>query len=375
MFARLILITALTSSFAIASDPSTPPVKAALAKNPKAPLASTEARTRATPWRISAGGQWRQLGEASFHNLSRGADFSLSALSKNSGHGPDGIYRDGYVLPDISGSTTDTWNWGFDAMSQVQSGGIAMHGTNIVLETASRSFDRDYDERASGFGGFIKLESPEILRWRGFSLTGIASYGYTRADIDHTGLVFSATQTTTSQSVTDLFGLNGSPPPSSPVHGTSAGPGPIIGFAYTRSIDHRRVIDSLMLDTFIRNQLAVNMHTLSLGPQLNFDARRFRLTSSFGLALNLADWETRTDETVRARGATLAHWHSSDSGTNLLAGCFFEAGCEYALTPRLSLTTAGRYDWAGTLRGHSSTSSFDLDLNGWAVLVGFSYKL
>jgi len=32
-------------------------------------------------------------------------------------------YSDGYVLPDITGSGTQTWNWGYNNASQVQ--GIA----------------------------------------------------------------------------------------------------------------------------------------------------------------------------------------------------------------------------------------------------------
>jgi len=381
-----LLLTALTASALHAGTPAiTPKLAAAAAKNPKAPVAAVQ-RTRSAPWRITAGAQWRSLGDASFSNDLQAPSFVLPNFSGiKASPGTRGQYDDGYLLEDVTGDANNTWNFGYTDNAQLQGGTLSFHGydLSVVTETTRRTLDSDWDEAASGFGGFLKLESPELLNWHGLQLSATAGYSYTRADTDYTGLAFHATQRTEIRGggFVDSYPTLGAAVPGAPYSGTFVGPGPFISSnatrVYTGSRGGETEVIETNLESTIANELNVNLHTLSFGPQINYQpkASPVRISASLGLALNVADWDAKTEETLRIKGGSkLDSWSSASSGTEVLPGFYLELSAELPITDRLSAYAAGRYDWSRDLQGGTDLSEHSLELSGFTAQVGLNYK-
>jgi hypothetical protein len=389
MTPRLHLLLALATTGALHAGTSA--IVAASSKNPKAPQAAAILPQSSSGWRVSAGGQWRTLGDASFSNSSQAPGYLLplwaaeaDALASAGGLG--GGYSDGYVLPDISGSTATTWNFGYTSASQIVGGNLVLHGNSGggISTYNSQLYNSDWSDNMNGWGGFVKLETPELFSWRGISLSAVVGYGYTRADIDHSALAFTATQRTSVSggggSYTDSYTAIGALPPA-PHVGTFAGPGPILSLTPVRSFsgggNGTGNTTETSVESIIRNRFDVDLHTLSFGPQLTFQTilPKLNLGGSLGLALNIADWNARTDETLSTTaGHTLAAWHSHSNGTDVLPGFYLEANAAYALSSNWSVSAFGRYDWSEALQGHTGTSTVALDLTGWTLGLGATYR-
>ena len=365
-----------------AAKPSVPAVKPssailqASAKNPKAPAASAVLPPPSSAWRISAGGQYRTLGDASFANRAQAPSFALpnfSGFADTDGSG--GNYSDGYVLQDITGSATQTWNVGNDSASQVQGDQVTFHSSSFVTETTGRLHDLRSAEDADGWGGFLKVETPSVFSWQGLTLSGSLGYSFTRSETDSSLLAYSATQTTTGNAFADTYTSLGGPLP--PIlKGNFKGPGVVVSRLASRSGGGSDVIET-NLESTIANELNVNLHTLSFGPQLNYQpkASPVRISASLGLALNVADWDAKTEETLRVKGGSnLDSWSSESSGTEVLPGFYLELSAELPITDRLSAYAAGRYDWSRDLQGGTDLSEHSLEMSGFTAQVGLNYK-
>lgn len=92
--------------------------------------------------------------------------FNVSAKLTNlnyPGNAP-GVFDDGFVLPDISGSSVDTWNWGYSAANQVTGPAgaqqIQLHNvgsprdgrTDRMDQTAQYGFEAGYGRELMRFG-------------------------------------------------------------------------------------------------------------------------------------------------------------------------------------------------------------------------------
>ena len=377
-----LLLTALTAG---ALHAGTPAITQASAKNPKAPEAAAILPAASSPWRVTAGAQWRTLGDASFSNDSQAPDFALPNFSGIKSTSGSSSYSNGYVLGDISGDTNSTWNFGYTDNAQLQGGTLSFQGNSLSVstETTRRTLDNDWDESADGFGGFIKLESPALFDGPSFTLSATAGYSYTRADIDQSGLAFTATQVTTISggAFTDSYPTLGAVIPGAPYSGTFNGPGPIISRNATRHYSGGGSGDTEIIETDIEsrvaNELNVNLHTLSFGPQINFQPKStpVRFSASLGLAINIADWEAKTEESLRIRGSSkLASWRSESSGTEVLTGFYVEASAELPITAKLSAYAAARYDVSRELHGSTARSQHTLDISGFTAQVGISFR-
>lgn len=364
----------------------TPAISKASAKNPKAPQAAAVVPAARSPWRVTAGAQWRTLGDASFNNDSQAPSFALPNFSGvKASAGASGQYDNGYVLGDITGDANTTWNFGYTDNAQLQGGTLSFQGydLSVTTETTRRTLDSDWDESADGFGGFLKLESPALFDGPGFTLSATAGYSYTRADIDHSGLAFQATQRTeiSGGAFIDSYPTLGAAIPGAPYSGTFNGPGPFISRNATRrytggSSGATEIIET-DVESRIANELNVNLHTLSFGPQINYQPKTspVRFSASLGLSINIADWEARTEETLRIKdGSKLASWRSENSGTEVLPGFYVEASAELPITAKLCAYAAARYDVSRELHGSTAHSQHTLDISGFTAQVGISFK-
>jgi hypothetical protein len=339
------------------------------AKSPKA--AVNLQRTRETPWQLSAGAQWRQFGALSFQSDSQASSFALPTTARSSSSG----YTDGFVSLDSSGGST-TWNWGYDNASQVSGTTLSFHSTLQTMSTLRESMATDWSDDLDGAGAFIELQSPELLAFHGASLSASLGYSWSRADASNDQIAFRAEQQLVTNSAIDRYDVSGVFLPPAPYAGSFNGPGPTINTSPTsRKVTElsRHTLDSFT--STLHSTLRVDLHTLSLGPDASFDYGRFTATASTGLALNIANWTASTREDLRSgNGTKLASWQERSTGTEVVPSFYLATSGSYALSPRWSVQTTARYDWASRVEGDVAGSHFDLDLAGWTLMLGASYK-
>lgn len=373
MTRTLPLLALLAAASASAGTP-TAPVASALAKNPKATI-SVAPTAQDNPWRITAGAQWRAIDGVSFSNGSHAADYTLPAIDLGSIRSG---YSDGYVMPDITGSSTQTWNWGYTSASQVQGNNIVLTGSSPghLLTDVRQTLNTDWSDDGQQWGGFIQIESPTLLKWHGLSLSASAAYSYTPFDYERSALAFSAVRVATlSSTFSDSYSLGGVPAPAVPHNGTFNGPGPVISLQPVSSSGGHagEVIEEVYAST-LTNALDVDLHTLSFGPNISLEHGRLRGSLGLGFALNIAAWDATNTETLTRNGSVIARWTDSASGTEVLPGLYLQAATEFTLTQQWALQAQARYDWSQQLEGSVGRSSFHVDPTGWTLSLGVQYR-
>ncbi len=421
----------LLASFLYAGDPA--PIKPAASEGKKAAQSLQPPADPESGWKFSAGAQWRQLGSVNWQTGSAATRparpgsassfFSSSSTTENpSTYGPNGIgdhtYSDGYVKQDGGTATSgDTWFWGYDNASQLQGTNLQFNSSSSTSTTttttrSSSSFGsvtsslKDalfWDSDLSGSGWFAKIESPEFFRTKNLSLSAEFGYSYAGAGTTQlTGGVFQArvqsvqrnssstVASTTTTQVTDTYDASGAIAPLSPYAGTLAGPGPLIQNAPTSRQSSTSNSSTRLggnssttvrtMDYFsdVREAFHMNLHTISLGPDLNAQFGRFRLGYGLGFGLNIADWDARFEErlSVRTGGGSkvIKTWRDETNGTEVLPGLYLQTTVEVQLTQRLSLNGQARYDWAQSFRSSAGPSHFNAELQGWTLGGGLTYS-
>jgi hypothetical protein len=332
-------------------------------------------------FRLSAGYIYRDLGDARFHSGSRSQNVALPNYfggDRSSSHSP-GLYQNGFVLPDATGSTDSlTWNWGYNDASQIQSGQLVFQSANrssretsaFSTHSPAGSFSNDIQEG----GPYIQLEYMMSLNESG-SLAWGPQLGFSFIDFDlsQTSSTFAAGQSSTdfTHSTTDRYDLGGITAPLAPYQGTPAGPGPLIGVAPTDSSTKTREVASgeVLFFNKLRESLDVEMYTFSPGVSFEIRKNAYYLNAAVGLAVNIVNWEAHNQETLyvsrdRGKARALKNWHDKSSDTDILLGAYVQATVGAQLTKKASISAFGRYDWNQDLKGSVGPSSFDADLSG-----------
>lgn len=371
----------------------------------------------ANPWRFSAGYQWRQIGSVDWSTGSAASTWSLPWLvghNRRSGGGsptlpPAGVgdhfYDDGYVLQDAGTPFFgDTQFWGYNDASQITGVDVLSFHSNLsssqsrtVASSSSSLQDASWSDDLAGSGWFANVESPllftSLFKDGGFGFSMIGGYSFaTDSTSRTTGGVFTAAQrstTTTSGttgSLTDVYDTTGIFVPSAPYQGTFDGPGPLINNAplsrtMTGGTGSRTTGTSSRTALFssdVTESLDIDLHTISLGPKFSLEIERVRFGLGLGFALNIADWDASTSETLQVsrNGGSprvLKRWESHASDNEVVPGFYLEANAEVQVTQHVSLFAGGRYDWAGSVHGDVGPSSFSLDLGGWTAMGGITF--
>lgn len=362
------------------------PVQTAAARNPKAPVQAMNTAAAATGWTLGAGVIWRQIGEVSFGSGHYAGPGHLPSFQGRSIGGSG--YSDGFVLPDITGSATQTWNWGYNSASQVQGNSLVFSGSSSSLtqSTSLASRDSGWSDDLQNAGVELRAESPALFQWRQFSLSAAMGYSFTRDEADESREAFHAQRTTWLQqsSVRDVYDITAiAPIPGAPFQGTFNGPGPVISLTPQSSLgggsgDREELYEDVYSST-VHQSLDIRLHTLSFGPKVSTIAGRVRIVGGLGLAVNIADYDADYEErlTVRrgsGRERLLRRWQDSNSGTDVVPGFYLETAAEFLLAPQWVGYVSGRYDWAGSVDGRLGPSSFDVDLSGWTLGIGVLYR-
>jgi hypothetical protein len=101
--------------------------------------------------------------------------------------------------------------------------------------------------------------------------------------------------------------------------------------------------------------------------------------ASAGLTVNVASWDAEQSETLlvsRDGGPAVAQnqWNDHGDDTDVLAGCFLQAGVSRELTESWRVSAFGRYDWVDEVDFRVGPSTGSADLSGWSLGLGFEFK-
>ena len=352
-------------------------------------------------WRFSIGPQWRELGRLDVHPGSMAAQNSLPWLAgRGAGNSiTPGIplgqgshnYDDGFVREDSSGGAFgNTWNWGYDNAAQAQGSTLVYHsatgGGTETTTTFDSSFSlshQSWSQEMSGPGFFTELETPSLLKFNSVRLSFVAGYSFAQATSGHsTPSVFEGGQQTRSVSqataIQDSYDTGGIILPPAPYAGTFLGPGPLIAdtpFARTTSPGPTSTtVSTALLRSDVTESLRMTLHTISLGPKLSAHCgSRVRCGLGLGLALNVADWEGRYDETLYGNSSKVAQFHQNSGGTAFLPGFYLEPTLEVDIVPHFGVFVSGRYDWDEVMRADIGPSKARFAPGGWSVLSGVRF--
>ncbi|MCB1274993.1 hypothetical protein [Prosthecobacter sp.] len=344
--------------------------------------------TTSSGWRISSGPQWRSVGRLHWNPGASQSLVTINGTTTFSGL-PPGVYDNGFVLPDNLNNGVTTSNFGWDATTVVdvfQDEGFEFEllKTDVTTTNTATLFASQQggaSDRLNGPGFFIKLESPALWKNGGWELSLEFGYSLTGMRLSQLRAAFAGlvTQTISTTTISDLYGGNDfgvSPGPGSTYTGSPAGGAtiPIAPIAHTE--DTVTVMRAIVVDSAYNRSFGLDLHTLSLGPHLNYQSPdgRFQAGFSTGLAVNFAFWNVDTVETLLARGGgSLGAWGYHSSGSKVLPGFYLQANLAAQISERWYAMLAGRYDYTGTLHGGSGPTEFSLDLSGWTVMTGLTY--
>jgi hypothetical protein len=367
------------------------------------------------PWRFTVGPQWREIGKVDWRTGSAASSFRLPWLvgrgrNSSSGSGTsvpsgtgDHAYDDGFVNQDGATFTTGTtWFWGYDNASQLQGNDLLFHSaSNSSFTRFSSSFSErlkrsSWSDDLSGAGVFAKLESPELLRRQGLSVSLEMAYSWAHDDTSNfTRDVYHAEQASrlvtggVNGTIEDRYDVTGIFLPLAPYEGTFGGPGVTIPNApYSRTFlggsgsgEEVTETRTAVFSSDVHESFEVDLHTLSFGPRVNWACcQDVRMGFGFGLALNIADWNADYEETLTVRqnghsARLLKRWEAEESGTEVLPGFYLEAMCQIQLAERLAAYLAGRYDWSEDMSERVGPSRVSFEPGGWSVMAGVTLSL
>lgn len=331
--------------------------------------------TSSSYWSVGAGLAWRRIGSttvapnlaannppAAFFSPSAGPGAATGIANRNY---DNGFVRIGAGTP-ISGQTTNfsfqnnsQFNAAADTLTFTSSGGVALENPGS---------GRDGDDTAAS--PYIELSYLVPVRE---DLEG----GFTFS-LSTSGLNSSVSSSFNSFNVTttDTFNLNGVIPPLTtplnPFVGSFTGPGPLIpnapaNRAFTQTLDGTQ---NFLFES------ETDLYSVAFGGDIRWKIdKKWFLEAGVGAVVNFIDWDARSS-TVLINPATnaLVPVSASSSGTEILLGVYAQVGIGYKINDNWSADGFFRYDITEDLRGSVGGSNFDVDLSGWSIGGGLSYR-
>jgi len=302
------------------------------------------------------------IGAAVGFNIS--AKFNETGLFSLPGSGlANGIYDDGYVLPDVTGSGDGTtWNWGYQNASQYNAAAqtLTMHKTTSYQPASNESRDD-----GGPFPGFEMDYGGILHQWQNFRLGWDLGFDLVPMDISDNATLGATVDQTAYTFNTGII------PPSAPprngytYQGSYNGPGPQISTSSTSSssptggtVSGTRSLDSIL-------------YALRLGPTFYWDFDR-NLTASFGVgpAIGIVSAEYKYNEVITTKSSS-ASVNGSFTGTDVVFGGDVNATLLYhtsdAARP-VDLYISAQYMPLGSADFNQGGRDAKLDLSG-AVYV------
>lgn len=244
-------------------------------------------------------------------------------------------YDDGFVRPDISGSTTTTnWSYQNDSQYDPADGGSLAFSITDVPGTAS---GRETDDALAGFEMFASRDMGTFQLGREQASWGlIGRLNYANIDIQS-----NSTLTLDGRRMTDTFPLNGVIPPLAPYTGSFSGPGPLLG---TMPVQEMLLVPGGASVSGFR-ELEANLFALSAGPWISFTPfEKFHLQLEAGVTLAVIDGDYRQRSTTAFGGTTGTS--TSRGGDSAVVPGFYAGGtASYDFNSRWSGFAGLRYQY------------------------------
>lgn len=242
-------------------------------------------------------------------------------------------FDDGFVLPDSSGSTTDTWHWGYQNSTQVVNNGTQLEFHRLDNSPRPGSFDLGGGNPLLGGEIVLGFEAFRFDWGRKEARFGV-ELGYTYLPYSSSG---SARLTTTATNTTTLHNLDGVIPPPSPYSGPFNGPGPLLPL--TPAV----VPPVSVTDTgtgAVDSAFDVNLHALRFGLWIDYPlTKKISLTGAFGYSAVYADGELRLTESITFANGNIPSLPTATtltSKTDWLQGFYLEMRANWHFTKSLS---------------------------------------
>ena len=273
-----------------------------------------------------------------------------------------GVYANGYVLPDKSGDTQYTSNWGYDNASQYSANGAK--STLTFLSAASYSLKPNESAQSSDDGYFPGLDMAyggNLWYWKHARVGWEVGFGLLPINItDRSSYGINVNQTAYTYDVGSIV------IPSGPYSGGSSGVGPIIpthpnpASGTPQSSSGGTLGGSRTLD--------VMLYTLRLGPTFYWDISQ-KFSASFGLgpAVGLASGELDYNDiiTVTKGGQTVSTRNSgSVSATDFTFGGYVNGTLLYHVDDRADLYLGVQYMPMGSADFNGGGRQAQLQLDG-----------
>lgn len=265
-----------------------------------------------------------------------------------------GQYDNGYVYPDISGSSSTTWNWGYSSASQVQGGNVVM----TRLDNTPRVGTSDYPSKSLyGGQGVVGIEMARFdFRKREAKFGFELGYSYSDMKVQ--------SQATTSGTVTfisDAYSLGGVAAPTAPYSGSYGTSGQLLALNPVSATP----VTSAATST-VSSQIRAEFHDIRIGPWVDLPwTSRFSTAFSAGYStiygrgvLDLAENLTVANGAI----PTPTFRNGRFSRTQFLPGVYLQLRLEYRITPLVGVYVGGevQYNTGLTVDAGNRTARFDL---------------
>jgi hypothetical protein len=349
-------------------------------------------------WRVGAGPSYRSLGGVDFRTGRLSAASMVtpvrplysgyqqtSRVTSNAGpasSSADRRYRNGFVFIDDSTAAPGSFLpgttafWGYQEDAQVNAGILrydaGVYGDSHVSDDSAGQQDKWKSDLA---GSALAYHADAIYKLNNdLRVGGTLGYLFIAQDISHSGSTFSGALKLNERlvSVSDLYDLKGVVAPAAPYSGTFSHPGtaPLIdNIPSERHYNHVANTDQTVdFANHIEQSFDLSLHTISLGPVVQYAHFRFFASASLGFAVNLAAWDASFREslvrTQSGRSSRERSWRRNNSGTDVLPGFFLQGNAGWQLSDQWSLTAFGRWDWCDDLDGRAGPAEFSAELGG-----------
>lgn len=276
-------------------------------------------------------------------------------------------YIDGFVRPDISGSTDGlTWNWSYlnDSQYDPANGGSLAFTSSIRKTALASTFrNRDNPDSSLGFEVFADLELGEI-GGSSSKITWGTHFGFHYANLN-SGEAATSTGRATTTTTVDRYPLEGVIPPLAPYTGSFNGPGPLLESNATSSSS---VVPG---KAFINhsNDLDTDLYSFNIGPWIAFvPTERFSLQAEVGITFAFADATYKSASTTSLPGGISTSIGSHASKTDFLPGFYLGTTAAYAITRQLDVYLSARYQYLDSLSIRTTNSRAELSFDESFIL-------
>jgi hypothetical protein len=337
-------------------------------------------------WKFTTGVLWRRIGDVTFDD---GYEPVPRPVFPPINYMPPlpGSYADGYVFSDSGSGTTS--HFGYDNDSQVGADTLTFSKVRFmerhVVDMDNHVLRSQRDDAGTAAAPYLSITRDWRLNEK--TTAGI-TWSFSTMDVEGSrngASVFRMVERTDYLKVSSLevYNTGGTVLPPAPYRGIPDQSSPRIPTTpFTSSSTEPELVSSVTRTSTdsLDQRFDMDLHGMALGGCLEYEpCPRLGMRAGAGLVMNLADWNASSTQVamMSPNGGTnvvagRADYHAK--GTDLLGGLYLETALLWKIDSRWSVECSARYDWTQSLNGRIGQGGFNVDLDGWSVGLGVSYR-